>query len=292
MEKFSFLDILFESWRLSFTRFSFFLFGFLIALPAVIISVLLTPLEELTLPELQTYLIAHWLPAALLLFGAFIFTLYGKGNLIVTLNATLSQKSAIPKKVSSFSRSLYIFKKVLLIDLVIFGGLIMVLLTLSLPSLIAFLTIGSVPKGLVSLGIITLLPVIIIGFFLREFTFFYFLLSPLRLFPGLEAGANFFLRFRSLCLLFGALFVFTGLLFTFSLNLVMLGIVALLQTLFPAISTLTVFFIGNLIAITWYEVFRQTLWLTFFTRLATPKDPVPEEAVPILKEEVSEIPSA
>lgn len=288
MEKFSFLDILVTSWHLSRARARFYFFGLLIALPAVTLSLFLTPLENLPQEELLAYFTLHWLPLLPFLLTAILFTLYGKSNLIITLNHHLRHSLN-----TSFSlpQSLRPFKKAVMIDLATTCFFLLLLATLSLPSLVAFLTLGNIPHGLTSLGIFILLPIIVIGFFLRELIFFYFLLSPLRFYASLEASANFLVRFRSLCFLFGMMFIGISLLFTFSWNLVMLSIVALLQNIFPSISEDAIFFVGGVIAIAWYEVFRQALWFTFFTRLATPKDPAPTEVVVVLKEEASELPS-
>jgi len=293
MEKLSFPDVLITSWRLSFSRASFLLLGFFMALPIATTNLVLPAAETLDLNVFQATIGLHPLGALLFLLWYFLSTLYGKSNLITALDTDLRHTETSPRRPFSFLRSFHTFKKALFVDLVIAGFFDLFLFILSLPSLVSFLTWSVVPQALITIGIIAFVPVAIISFFIREFALFYFLLSPLRLKTAFEASTSFFIRYRFLCLFYGLSFVLIGTLFTFSFNLVMLPVVALLQKILPTIKETTLFFIGSLLYLAWYQIFWQALWLTFFHRLATPKETVSGEIVEtVFKEKVSESPSA
>lgn len=291
MEKISFFEILKESWDTSFARTSFFFFGFFIALPLAIQTIILpdTSLTEIAFLERIT---RHPLLVLILISLSFIFKLFGKGNLIVTLHRNDSETERAEPKPLSFRETAKNFKKAFLLDLAIALFFLALVFVLTLPSLISFLMFGTIPETLLVLSLLVLLPVIIISFFIREFSFFYFLLSPIRLKASFEGSAALFTKRRNLCLAFGLFATFQTLLFTFFLNLAMLGIVALSQKMIPFLPETILIFAGTIFSLTWYEVWRQALWLNFFKHIATPKSPAPEETIDVLLEKVSEIPSA
>lgn len=291
MEKISFFEILKESWDTSFSRTSFLFFGFLIALPFAVQTIALpdTSLMEATL---LTRITEHPLLTLLLIGSFFIFKLFGKSNLVIVLHRNTEKDQQAGKKHLAFREMFRNFKKALLLDLTLALFFFFLLFILALPSLVSFFSLGTIPETLLMLSALILIPVIIISFFIREFSFFYFLLSPLRLKGSFEAASSLFTKKRNLCLTFGIFAILQTLLFTFFLNLAMLGIVALSQKMTPFLSETVLIFFGTLLPLSWYEVFRQALWLNFFKRLATPKNPTPAETVDILLEKVSEIPSA
>ncbi len=292
MEKISFFEILKESWDTSFSRTSFLFFGFFIALPLAVQTI---ALPDTSLP--QTALLEkaarHPLLTLLLIGSFFVFKLFGKSNLVTTLHQNTKKNERAEKKNPFFQEASRNFKKAFLLDITLALFFLILFLVLALPSLISFFTSGTVPETLLVLSALILIPVVIISFFVREFSFFYFLLSPLRLKASFEAGATLFTKKRNLCLAFGLFALLQTLLFTFFLNLAMLGIVALSQKVTPFLPETILLFSGTLLSLTWYEIFKQALWLNFFKRLATPKNPVAKEVTDALfKEKVSEIPSA
>ncbi len=293
MEKIFFSEILTESWHRSFSRVGFFVFGFFIALPATLYSILFSSTENFRIEEWLPYISSHQTTILTFLFIYFLSTLFGKSNLILSLHHNIKQTDT--KKEPLFKTLFLSIKKAFFIDLVMICFFFLFISTLSLPALISYATFGTVKGGLIALGMLVFFPVTIIAFFVREFTFFYFLLTPLKLKSSFEAGVQFFLRFRTFCLWFGFFSLLTDLLFTFSYNLVMLPIVAFFTKTIPSLSETTLFLFGSLIAVTWYTVFKQSLWLSFFHRLASPKDAVMKEekvSDPLLEKEASEIPSA
>lgn len=291
MEKISFLDIFLESWRLSISRRRLYIFGLCIALPGAALLVFLQTEPVLTQAFFESFVAQHLFIAVLFLVWYFFFVLFGKSNLIVTLNEALHTNA--PQKNSSFSTSITPLKKALSIDLTIVGFFLILMVVFSLPAMLSSFLLGTLPASLLLLEKLALLPVIIIGYFVREFAYLYFLLSPLRLKASFEASSNLFMTRRFHCLSFGLFFLCISILFTFFMNLAMLGIVALLQKLLPVGNELITLFVISLIFLTWYEIFRQALWFTFFRFLATPKEKTTNETVitPI-EEKVTEVPTA
>lgn len=291
MEKISFLDIFLESWRLSISRRKLYAFGIWIALPG---AALLVFLEKETAPSQvspETFIMEHLFAFVIFLLGYFFFVLFGKSNLIITLHETFHKST--PQKNTPLSTTILPFKKALSLDLAIIGFFLILIVILSLPALLSSLLFGILPESLILLEKLALFPVVIIGYFVREFAYFYFLLSPLRLKASFEAGSNLFMKHWQYCLSFGLIFLFISVLFTFFMNLAMLGIVALLQKLLPMGNELAILFVISLIFLAWYEVFRQALWFTFFRFLATPKEKITDETVVTpIEEKVTEVPTA
>lgn len=288
MEKISFLDILIRSWRLSFARFHFFFFGFCMALPLAsrfLLPLPNTPLDGKTLIGIVT---TYPRTTLSLLTFSLVFTLFGKSQLIPALYRELrpnpsKQRAAHP-----------LFRWQDLQTTLILEGLVsllffFVLIILASPSLLSLFLYQSIPDSLIVLGTLAALPILISLFLIREFSLFYALLTPLRLFSAAERGVSLFIQKRSPSLVFSVFSFLISILFTISLNLVMLGSIVLLQRLPLLTSSLPAFFV-SLTGFTWYTIFNQALWLTFFVELAAPKDTSPE-TVPPLKEEVSEIPT-
>lgn len=259
MEKTSTLDIIIESFRYSHQRRKFFFFGFLLALPPATF-LLLQRVYDITTG------------ATLLLSCFFLFwygasVVFGKSHLIALLEA--HKKKSIPKELFLPLSS---FIKALGIDAFFITGLIVVAFFVSLPPLVASFFGHTALAPLVLLSELTLLPILFIGYLLREFTYFYAFLSPLTIKSSLEAGANLFLRQKAACLFFEVHFILLNLLFTFLFNLVMLSIVALSQTVFP-FATELFFFLVTLVLLSWFEIFKQALWFHFFESIARPKKP-------------------
>lgn len=291
MEKISFPDLLLSSWQFSRARKIFFVFGFFLALPVAVQSFFLPATDTSAINQWSETFLLHPLIGLLYLSASFIVALFGKGNLIVALENGRRGNDA--KRTLSFPSFRSSFLRALTIDASIGFFLIVFLLLLSLPTVVATRTLGSVPESLFTLSLITFIPVAVVLFFIREFTYYYFLLSPLNLTSSAEAAVRFFLRHRPTCLWFGFLVFLFSLLFTFFLNLAMLAIVVLFQKFAPAVPESVVIFGGGLVGFTWYATFRQTLWFTFFQSLAVPKDKkrTDQETGTILEEKVSEIPS-
>jgi hypothetical protein len=99
---------------------------------------------------------------------------------------------------------------------------------------------------------------------------------------AIRTATNLFVRHFTLCLAFVLFFFIIVGVFTFFANIVMLGIVVLSARIAPTVPYLLPYFLGSMVLLTWYGIFRQTLWFFFFTALAAPKEETPQ-ATPIEK---------
>lgn len=288
MEKFSVIDILTTSFKFSLSQKSFFLFGFLMAFPAIILAFFLQRNTIETPQELLAILLTSPVECTVFMFGYLFFHLVGKSSLISLFHSSCKKKERSPKQ-PSFIAS---FWKALRIDAVLFSFFAIILFVIALPTLLSFWLEQDAFQPLLFLTEFTLLPILFIGYFIREFTYCYFLLSPLTLRGSFEASSNLFNRNKYNCLSFGIAFLCLALLFTFFLNFVMLSIVALLQNVF-FFSEQGIFFVVSLIFVTWYETWRQSFWFHFFQALAKPKSPSTDESVVVpLEKKIPEMPTA
>lgn len=289
MEELSFFTLLNKSWHLSHARFRFFLFGGCIALPLASQSLL--PLANVTKEEEVIALVSAY-PGYTLAFLLLHFSCIwlGKSQLIPALYSELRSENSQHTTSPSLSPSSPL-KKTAILDIILGLFLFLVIIVLLLPSLLSFLMYQNIPETLITLGLLVFLPLFFLTFLIREFSLFYFLLSPLRLFPSLERGVSLFLGKRFLSLSFGLFCFFLSILFTFSLNLVMLGGVVLWQRFLLSEAVPFLPFVVSFIGLTWYIVFSQALWLTFFVTLASPSQGTTPKETPSTEEKISEIPA-
>lgn len=232
----------------------------------------------------MSYIINHPYSSALFLVFSLFCLFFGKSRLIILLEA-YRKNTAAPYTLRSFATS---FTKAFRIDSILFLFLTALLFILTIPS---FFSSGS-PEPLYFLSVFTLLIIILIGSIIREFTYFYFLLSPLLLKGSFEAACNLFFREKKSCLSFGFLFLSFLLLFTFSYNFAILSIVALLKQV-SFFSSTGITFVLVLIIFSWYEIFRQALWFHFFQSIARPKDPTLDSGLSVtLEKKIPEMPAA
>ncbi len=237
--------------------------------------------------QLEILTMNHPLFSLLSFLGYCALLFIGKSNLILLFQAHTK------KRLQTWSFSLQklsaSFMKALRIDLLLFFFLTLVMLILAFPPLVSLLIKDAPLQSLLLLSKLTLLPIIFMGYVIREFTYCYFLLSPLSLKASLEAGSNLTFRQKRLCFSFGLTFLLISILFTFSFNFVMLSIVALFKDISFFHPQILVF-IGSLLILGWYEVWRQALWFQFFQFLAKPQDPSPDtELVTALEKKIPEI---
>ncbi|MBP7060745.1 MAG: hypothetical protein KBA91_02090 [Candidatus Moranbacteria bacterium] len=291
MEPVSYLDIFLQSLRRSAPSRTLWLLSLILALPGALTELLIERVPLDTNAALLLLIEQHPLLFVNALFCTVILTLTGKSGLIVTLEKQRhSKQHGTETTPPSYSSA---FIKALRIDSGFFLAFILIGIILALP-LFFSLALGSGSEDtLFVLAGYTLIPILIIGYFLREFTYFYYLLSPLGLKSSFERSNDFFLRHVRYCIPFGILSFITTLLFTFFLNLVIMAI-AVTTTVFPGHSGAFPLFVAVLFCLTWYGVFHQTLWFTFFQTLARPRTPQsqPETLSKVLKEEVPEMPNA
>jgi hypothetical protein len=290
MEKTPFFDILVQSWNLSFSKSTYFFFGFFVALP-VASQFLLLPEQITNVTMLKEIIFASPGTSFLFFSSSFLFILFGKSNLIERLSLTHGAEGS-PRPTPPRRSPWDLTKKMFLLETSFGVFLLSITLILAIPSAISLVAYQRIPEALSLLGLGVFIPVVIMLFFVRQFSYYYFLLSPLRLKSAIERGTALFIRYRSPTFLFGMYYFFLTSIFTFSLNLAMLGGVVLFWKFFGDASKPILSFVGSLFFLSWFAVFKQALWFRFFMSLAGPK-PAPQEDGVLIKEHgAPETPSA
>ncbi len=286
MDKLSWFDIIKKSWHLSFARASFFVYGGVLSIP-ILVQVFFPSLSTDLSPALiQEYIAHNPFSSCITLLLFFSSIVFGKSRLILGLAEALKEKKSRPQTDwRSFALSL---KKGFLIDSRFAFFSILLITVVALPSLMAMAIIGTVSSVLTFLSLSVLLPVLFTASLIREVLYLYLLLTSLRFQSSLETSIHFFNKYRSIIFSFGFFILGLSLLFTFSSNLVMLGIVALLRSTLSSLSEGIIISGGTFILFAWYEVFRQAMWLIFFEQLARPQNNPEKEGELIIKEGVTE----
>ena len=286
MLSFSVFELLSEAWRLSLRRRQFWIFGSILALPVFAQTLLLSDFPK-EAPLFPSYVTTHPRELISFLLVSLVASLLGKAGLVLSFH--LSSKNDTSRLTSAtFFQSVWR-------SCVIDGAVLLFLLSLGLfliiPFLVSFFVLDSIPPTLHWLALVVVIPVTIVMLIVREFTYFYFLLTPgLRFRSALNASITLFQKHSLPSLQFILIVLFLTFLFTFSLNLAMLSIVALSHLFFPTLSTSVIITVGSFLALSLFEMIRQGLWFLYFERLAKPKNPIQAETVGIEKE--IEMPSA
>lgn len=289
MEKISLLTLFVKSWRLSFACSRFYLFGLCIALPLASQLFFPLPHDSSDIMTLIPLIHSHFLFFSVFLIVICLSTIFGKSQLIPSLYKKIhptNVETSNPPTTSLWKN----FQKTILLELGFYFFLFCIFLVLSLPSITSLFFFKMISDTLIHLGFFAGILIFLLTFLIKEFSLFYYLLSPLHLLPAIERGSIFCMKKLSTSIFFLMTYFLFSLLFTFSLNLVMLGGVVLFQKLNLSESSTIVAFLISLPCLVWYAVFSQSLWLTFFLELATPKSTAPKEPV-LFQEKVSEIPS-
>ncbi|OGI14864.1 MAG: hypothetical protein A3E38_03020 [Candidatus Moranbacteria bacterium RIFCSPHIGHO2_12_FULL_54_9] len=279
MEKFSFHTLLAPAWRASTAKKLPWIFGMIIALVGIYESRLGTPLgEAASLQELaslfSSYTPYEMLSLTLVFLALSIVGIFGKSNLIAAL-AFVAGKTESPNHPATLPAIRKNFFWALALECIAFLLLLAVVGIVAIPFLIASWQNPEALTSLAHLGILTLIPVIIIIFFIKEYALFYLLLSPLPLRGAIEVGGALFSRRIGTSLLFGAFSFLLMAFFTFCLNLVILGIDALTKSIAAPFAGTTLSLIASAVLFAWFAIFQQALWIAFFKAIATPPE-IPE----------------
>lgn len=287
MLSFSVFELLSEAWRLSLRRRQFWVFGIILALPVFAQTLLLSDLpKEASL--LSSYVLDHPLELLSFFLISLVASLLGKAGLVLSFHFS-SKDDTSRLSSATFIQAVW---RSCVIDGAVFLFLLSLGLVLIIPFLVAFFVLGSIPSTLHWLALVVVIPITLVMLIVREFTYFYFLLTPgLRFRSALNASIALFQKHSLPSLQFILLVLSLTFLFTFSLNLAMLSIVALSHLFFPTLSTSVMVTIGSFLALSVFEVIRQGVWFLYFERLAKPKDPIRDAGTVSIEKEV-EMPSA
>lgn len=297
MERFNFPDLFLQAWRASISKKLPWLFGSILALVSLAEIHLSNQLPvDLSFEELLMLVSekdSHaWLSICLFFLALFIISTFGKSNLIASLSFVAGKKN-LPNYPNSFGAIRKNFSRAFILESLFFCFLLLAIGIVSLPLIIASSYNREAMQSLVTLGFVTLIPIIILIFFIRQYALFYLILSPLSIRGAIEAGCALFSRFVFPSFLLGLFLYALSTLFTFCLKLVILGIVTLANKASLPIGEVTLSLIIGLAFFSWLAIFQQSLWLAFFKAIATPtkeKGSVQEKDPDFVKNNLPETP--
>ena len=221
--------------------------------------------------------------------------IFGKSNLIVSLGF-VADKPNLPNHPDTATTIGKNFFRGLLLEGIAFLAFLIVIGILAIPPLIAASYNPETLPLLMLLSLITLAPLALAIFFIRQFSLLYLLLSPLHIRGAIETGSALFYRFIVPSLLFGLFSFALAVLFTFCANLVILVTTVLFEKISIPIPETSVSLVLGFVLFSWFVVFQQALWIAFFKSLAGPRKtdkPIKEkEGVLVGNDTLPEIPPA
>lgn len=204
-------------------------------------------------------------------FLLFVIGALGKGNLIVSLSY-IAGKTGLPNFPNTFAALKKNFLNTLAVESLALLSLLAATFIILLPLGIASANNPNVMSLLIILGLLTLFPIAIIIFFIKQYALFYFLLSPLSLRGAIETACALFSKFFLKSLAFSLFFAVLVAFFTFCLQMIILGVVFLAQKIFIPLEEQIVSFAMSFVFFAWFAIFQQALWLAFFKSIAGARD--------------------
>lgn len=272
MEKLLFRQFFLEAWHASISKKLPWLFGAIIGIVSILETQLTLDVPETTTPDELIAILAQKAPdewlwilcslALLLLFGIF-----GRSNLIPSLSFVAGKKnlSNYPDNRKALGMN---FLRGLCLEGVMIVMILCSVIILSFPLWLASVHNPGAMIPLTFLALLTLVPISIILFFVRQYALLYLLLSPIGIRGAFEASAKLFSRSILQSFFFGLFAFLLTLLFTFFLNLAILSVSTLAAAIsIPSEKTFPVIIISGLF-FAWFALFQQALWIAFFRTIA------------------------
>lgn len=295
MEQTSFYKLISEACVTTFAKKLPWIFGSFVAISALIESKTNEGITNASSLEELFQTVSQKSPKELfivfvVLFALFVLGSFGKGNLIASLSF-LTNKNDLPNHPTTLRALSKNFVSTFFLECIAFLFLVALIGIFSLPVLIASGTNPGAVPILLDFAILTFIPIAFIVSLIKEFSFIYVLLSPLKIRGAIEASRILFSRNKARSFFFALLALLLTGLFTFCINLVILGITALSEkiSLLGAKESISLFV--SLILFTWFTIFLQALWIIFFKSIARVKtDPIVEEKAPVEGNIIPEIP--
>lgn len=290
MEKLLFREFFREAWRASISKKLPWIFGIIISTVSILETKLHITLPETATPDELVHILTQkspdeWLGLLIALIVLLLVGIFGRSNLIPALSFVAGKKD-LPNYPQN-PRALW---KNFLRGICLEGAILLVILfsviILSLPFWLASAYNPEAITSLILFGALTLIPIIIVLFFVRQYALLYLLLSPIGIRGAFEASSKLFSRYMLPSLLFGLFIFLLTLLFTFLLNLAILSIstLATVISLLPEKIYLPLVISGIFFA--WFAIFQQALWIAFFKAIAGTENKdkvVTEKAAPFIE---------
>jgi len=281
MEKISFYTLASVAYKKIFIQKTPWIFGSVLALTLIsedkVFSSLktLTSLEEVTAFLSRQSFESVW-PFLLITLLLALVHAFGQGNLITSLQFLIEGKKfayTISKRKTLIRSTVILF----LIETILFSILLGILGILSLPLFLASFVNTSALPLLTNLLLLTLLFFILLFSLLKQFIFCYALFSPLSLRSAFKLSVNLFYKHTSISIFFFIFTLFLSTLFTFFVNIAILGIVAIVKWLSLPLTQNTIEIFCLFAFFAGFSVFLQALWILFFASIAKSKDEPKEE---------------
>lgn len=277
IKKLPFYEFFLQAWQVSISaRKKILILGLIVSISNIaasrldIVSPYIFSLDKFTLifPTRiysEAFLVFIWL-ALFFFVGAF-----GKGNLIVSLSY-IAGKVGLPNYPNTFGALRKNFFRTVVIDVAAFFSLIAAIAIILLPLGIASAKNPNVMNLLLTLGLLTLIPIVVVIFFIRQYSLFYFLLSPVSFRGSIETACALFSKFFLKSLSFGLFFVLLTAIFTFCLQFIILGIVFAADKISLPLEEQLVSLAVSFVFFAWFAIFQQAMWLAFFKSIAGTRD--------------------
>jgi hypothetical protein len=279
MEKLRFDELFWQAWHASISPKLAWAFGLIIG----VVSILLMMPDDTTAPNIFYFekfvrifsgqASDNWIWIFILLGFVLLFVVktFGESNLIVSLSFVAGKTDLpnYPDTVRAMSKN---FFRALLVEGMALFLILAIIGILSLPLWIAYTHNPQTMDLLSVLVLLTLIPIIIMIFFIRKYSLFYFLLSPLSLRGAIENAGALFSRFFFHSLLFSLFFSVLFILFTFCWKLVTLGIVAIVHWIAMPLGEEAISLVVSFVFFVWFAVFQQALWMAFFKSITSIRD--------------------
>lgn len=296
MEKTSFYKLILEACTTTFTKKLPWVFGSFVALSSLIESKINTDITNAPSFEVLFQTVSQKSPQELgavffVLFFLFILSAFGKGNLIVSLSF-VTNKNNLPHHPTTLRALSKNFTSTFLLECIAFFFLVAIIGIFSIPVLLASGTNPGAVPILLNFAILTFIPIALVVSLIKEFSFIYILLSPLKIRSSIEASRLLFSRYMTRSFFFILLTLLLTGLFTFCVNLVILWITVLLEKISLSTTQESISFLISFLLFAWFTIFLQALWIAFFKSIARPKtNPIVEEKeVAVERNIVPEIP--
>ena len=233
----------------------------------------------------------------LLMLALFALSIVSRASIIKTVaNLELYSKQNFS---FLFKEGMAHLAKLFQFEMLFFFSLLSLLIILATPIVFLF-SLNSIAFGIIAtlIAIAIFIPIIFFAFFCHQYTYLYRVLGNVKILQAIEASYFLFRKnlkegfLTSIFLLLASIAFFAGLMLTgflFALILVIVGVVPYFifgktVLLVLGIFGICAFLIFFTIAFSFFEVFKQAVWVLFFQEITNPKIPERIEEVEAIEQ--------
>lgn len=290
MEKLLFREFFRAAWQASISKKLPWVFGVIISAVSILETKLHITLTEATTPDKLVHILTQktpdeWLGLLITLTILLLVGIFGRSNLIPALSFVAGKKD-LPNHPHTPQALWKNFLRGICLEGVMLLVILFSVIILSLPFWLASVYNPEAITSLALFGALTLIPIITVLFFVRQYALLYLLLSPIGIRGAFEASCKLFSRYMLPSFLFGLFMFLLTLLFTFLLNLAILSISALATAIFLLPEKISLPLIISGICFAWFAILQQALWIAFFKAIAgteNKEEVVTEKTAPFIE---------